>query len=158
MTNDTTVEWLERIRNLTLDAVTADHKAADVIRNFIDKAPSASYDEFMTLQEKLVESLKSVKYVYACFARKQNAISTIMVECRQGLQSFKQLYKLAVDKHHLNAAECVVKGMPYTNEAQIEKIVKMFASHQQWFANCRLNNNLLRDRVCSEKHNGNGNT
>ena len=132
----------------------ADHKAAKVIQNFIDKAPYASYDHFMMLQNQLIESLKSVKYVYTCLARKQNAISTIVDECRKGLQSFKQLYNLAVTKYHLNAADCVVKGVPYTNEAQISQILKGMASHQKWFTDCLLNNNDLLYRVCSEKFKG----
>ena len=100
----------------------ADHKAAKVIQKFIDKAPYASYDHFMDLQNQLIESLKSVKYVYTCLARKQNAISNIVDECRKGLQSFKQLYNLAVTKYHLNA-----KKMPYTNEAKISQILKGIA-------------------------------
>ena len=154
MTNETTVHWLKRIRNLTLGAVMADHKAAKVIQNFIDNTPRASYDDFMMLQNQLIESLKSVKYVYTCLARKQNAISTIVDECRQGLQSFKQLYNLAVSKYHLNAADCVVKGVPYTNEAQVSRILNGMATHKNWFTNCLLNNNDLLYRVCSEKIKG----
>ena len=154
MTSKSTVDWLNKIRSLTLGATNADHNTAAVIQKFIARTPSASYDGYMGLQKELIVALKSIKYHYTCLARKQNAISTLVDECRQGLKSFQHLYKNAVTKHHLNTADCVVKGVPYTNAARVLEILKKLANHQGWYDNCLLNNKDLLYRVCSERIKG----
>ena len=154
MTNQTIVGWLSKIRDLTLGARRVDHSAAAVIQDFIRRAPTANYDNFIALQEKLIPALKSVKYLYACFSKKQNAISTLINECRKGVDTFKQLYKNAATKFQLNTAGCVARRIPYTNAAQVFEILKEFAGGKPWSDNCLLNNGDLLYRVCSERRKG----
>ena len=154
MTTKQATDWLKKIRELTLGAANADYKTAAVIRNFMDRAPSAGYNEFLRLQGELIVALKSTRYVYTCLARKQNAITTVTGGCRKGFQTLSELYKTAVTNHHLNTADCVARGIPYTNAAVVFEIVRKMAKHQRWYSNCLLNNNDLLYRVCSERRKG----
>jgi hypothetical protein len=154
MTSKKAVEWLNKMRDLALGAPNADQKSAAVIQDFLARAPSAGYDEFLRLQGRLIEALKSTKFVYTCLARKLNAITTVTDGCKKGFQTLTELYKNAVMNHQLNAADCVANGIPYTNADVIFKIVKKTAGHQRWYTNCLLNNENLLYRVCSEWRKG----
>ena len=155
MTNETTLDWLDGIRNLTLGANNPDKTVAAVIKDFIDNIGPSSYDKFFELQKKLIKALKSVEYEYECLANKQNAITTVITDCRIGRLPFPELYDYATKKHKLNVPGCIAKGIfPYTSQEQFFEILNATAHHQGWYTNCLLNNNYLLYRVCAEKIKG----
>ncbi len=155
MTNETTLDWLDGIRNLTLGASNANATVANVIQDFMDKIPTASYDQFLALQVELITALKAVDYEYGCLASKQKAVSTVLMDCRVGRLPFLELYAYAASKHNLNIPGCIAKGIiPYTTPEQFFTILNETATHQGWYNNCLLNNNDLLYRVCSEKIKG----
>jgi hypothetical protein len=155
MTNETTLDLLDGIRNLTIGANNPNKTIAAVIKKFVDNIATASYDDFFKLQNELILALKNVDYEYECLANKQNAISTVLMDCRIGRKPFPELYQYATNKHKLNVPGCISKGVfPYTSEGQFFKILNATAHHQGWYTNCLLNNNDLLYRVCSEKIKG----
>ncbi|CAB3984951.1 Hypothetical predicted protein [Paramuricea clavata] len=155
MTNETTLDWLDGIRNLSLGASNSNGSIANVIQDFIDKIASANYDKFIALQTELITALKSVDYEYTCLANKQKAITTVITDCRIGRLPFPELYDYATNKHSLNVPACISKGIfPYTTEAQFFTILNATAAHQGWYSKCLLNNNDLLYRVCAEKIKG----
>ena len=155
MTNETTLDWLDGIRNLSLGASNSDGSIATVIQDFIDKIASADYDKFIALQIELITALKSVDYEYTCLANKQKAITTVIMDCRIGRLPFPELYAYAASKHSLNVPACISKGIfPYTTEAQFFTILNATATHQGWYSKCLLNNEDLLYRVCAEKIKG----
>ena len=155
MTNETTLDWLDGIRNLTIGANNPDKKVAAVIQDFIDNIGPSSYDKFFKLQKELITALKSVEYEYVCLANKQNAITTVIMDCIIGRLPFPELYRYATNKHKLNVPGCIAKGIfPYTSQVQFFKILNATAHHQGWYTNCLLNNNNLLYRVCTEKIKG----
>ena len=155
MTNETTLDWLDGIRNLTIGANNPNKTVAAVIKNFMDKIGRSSYDKFFELQKQLIVALRSVEYEYECLANKQNAITTVIIDCRTGRQPFPELYRYAAYKHKLNVQGCIAKGIfPYTTPGQFFKILNATAQHQGWYTNCLLNNNDLLYRVCTEKIKG----
>lgn len=154
MTRQTTLDWLDSIRNLSLGAANSNCSVDYAIQNFVYNIRSANYDQVISLQEKLVVALKSIDYDYTCLADKQNAITTVIKDCRIGRLPFPELYAYAATKHKLNVRGCISKGIPYTNQKSFFKILKAIATHQGWYTKCLLNNKDLLYRVCSEKLKG----
>ena len=155
MTNETTLDSLEGIRNLTIEAANYNETAADIFQKFITDIPTAGYDAFISLQNELLPALKSVQYEYGCLADKQHAVTTVITDCRSGRESFPDLYEYAVTKHKLNRDGCVAKDMiPYTTQDQFQEILSDAAQHFGFYDNCLLNNEDLLYRACAEKIQG----
>ena len=122
---------------------------AAVIQDFIDNIATASYSNFLDLQHQLIFALKTIDYEYTCLADKQHAVTTVITDCRIGRLSFPDLYAYATSKHKLNREACVAKGiMPYTTQEQFWVILNATAYHQNFYNNCLLNDDNLRDKVC----------
>ena len=155
VTNETTTDWLDGIKNLTLEASTFNRTVPVVIQRFIDQAPTAGYDKFISLQLELITALKAIEYEYECLADKQHAITTVIKDCRLGREPFPALYQYATQKHKLNRQGCIAKGIiPYTSQEQFFTILNATAVHQDWYTNCLLNSESLIYRVCDEKVKG----
>ena len=156
LTNDTTILWLEEIRNLTLGAEDVNTTTADTIRHFIDNIDDANVATTMTMQTQLIEALDSVGYKYDCLGDKLHAINIVILDCKTGDDTFEKLYdEVAVDKNELNRADCVNdKLVPYTSIDEFREIVKTFAEHEGWYINCLLNSQSLLYQVCTESLEG----
>ena len=152
MTNETTVNWLEQIRNLTLGAENPNTTTAETIQNFVDSIGDADVDETETLQNALITALKSIEYEYSCYGDKLHAISTVLTDCEDGDDTLENLYnEVAVVKNELNRDSCVSDDMvPYTSFNEFKTITETFAEHEEWYSNCLLNSKDLLYRVCSE--------
>ena len=155
ITNETTLDYLDGIKNLTEEAQQHNATVPIVIQTFIDQASTAGYDSFMYLQTQLLIALKSVQYEYGCLADKQHAVTTVINDCRAGREPFPDLYEYALTKHKLNRDGCIAKGMiPYTSQEQFEEILNDAAEHFKFYPNCLLNNEDLLYRVCAEEVQG----
>ena len=152
MTNATTIEWLEEIRNLTLGAENPNTTTAEIIQNFIDSIDDADVDGTATLQNALLAALKSIEFEYSCLGDKLHAITTVLADCEDGDDTLENLYnEVAVVKNELNRDDCVSDDMvPYTSFDEFKNITETFAEHEGWYSNCLLNSNDLLYRVCSE--------
>ena len=152
MTNATTIEWLEEIRNLTLGAENPNTTTAETIQSFVDNIGDANKDDTLKMQNKLITALKSIEFEYDCLGDKLHAITTVLADCKAGDDTLEKLYnEVAVVKNELNRDDCVDGDMvPYTSFNEFKNITETFAEHEGWYSNCLLNSNDLLYRVCSE--------
>ena len=115
----------------------------------------ADYDNTLSLQNKLIEALKNVKFEFKCLADKQHAVDIVVSDCKSGRDQLKTLYAKAEKNFGLNRRACLDKNMiPYTSLSQFETIVKKLADKYGWYNKCLLNDNQLLIRVCDEKLKG----
>ena len=156
LTRNTTTLWLQQARNLSLGAATINTTTANTIQYFLDNIEEAGVQKTMNMQSNLIEALKSIRYTYDCLGDKGHAINIIINECREGRDPLKKLFNdVAVKKNELNRDDCVANGeVPYTNFAEVKKIVQTWADREGWYSECLLNDPNLLYKVCNEYHKG----
>jgi hypothetical protein len=153
LTNETTtLLWLEEIRNLTLGAENANATTAATIQSFIDNIDAADVPTTMRMQDQLIEALDNVGFKYDCLGDKLHAINIVLLDCKEGDDTFENLYQeVAVDKNELNRADCVNDNMvPYTSINEFKTILETFAEHEGFYSNCLLNSYSLLYQACTE--------
>ena len=156
LTNDTILDLLEGIRNLTLEANFTDTSDADTIKNFLDNIHSATFTPsgITTLESDLTKALKSIDLQFKCNANKLHAIATVINDCKSGRDTLKVLHGEADSTYYLNSPECLDKITPYTSVEELQTIISSVAKEKGWYDNCPLNDEDLLYRVCSEKEKG----
>lgn len=155
LTNETILDLLEGIKNLTIEANFTDTSPVDAIEVFLANINTATTSGILPLQEKLIIALDTIEQSFRCIANKQHAISIIINDCKSGRDTLKVLHNEADSIYDLNTKTCVEKMIvPHTSLEQLEKIIAATASEKGWHGNCLLNNENLLYRVCSEKQKG----
>ncbi|XP_028392724.1 uncharacterized protein LOC114517256 [Dendronephthya gigantea] len=156
LTSENITDWLEEIKNLTLNAENANATTADTIQYFIDNIAAAGVKRTLQLEISLIYALKSVGYKYDCLGDKLHAINIVLKDCRMGRDKFERLFhSVAVEKNELNRKDCVNdKQVPYTSMKEFRKILKKFAEHEGWNENCLLNSDDFLFRVCNKFYEG----
>ena len=156
LTNDTILDLLEGIRNLTLEANFTDTSDADTIKNFLDNLDSITLTSprILSLQKDLLKALDKIELRFRCTANKLHAITTVINDCKAGRDTLKVLHGEADSTYDLNTPECIGEIMQYTSVEELQTIITAVATEKGWYDNCLLNNEDLLYRVCSEKTKG----
>ena len=151
------MDLLEDIRNLTVEGNFADTRPADTITSFLANIASAisSPTRILSLQKDLIEALITIELRFRCIANKQHALSVVTNDCKSGRNTLNVLHGEAELTYDLNTKKCVDKGIvPYTSQAELQKIISDVAKQKGWYGNCLLNDKDLLYRVCSERTKG----
>ncbi len=157
LTNDTILDLLEGIRNLTVEANFMDTGPADTLASFLANIASVSSSPtgILSLQKNLIAALDTIEFRFKCIANKQHAITVVINDCRSGRNSLSVLHSEADLTYDLNTQSCVDKKVvPYTSLQQLHNIISDVAREKGWYDNCLLNNKDLLYRVCSEMAKG----
>ena len=157
LTNDTFLDLLEGIKNLTVEANFTDTRPADTITHFLANIASAiaSPTRTLSLQKDLIAALITIEFQFRCIADKQHALSIVINDCMSGRNTLNALHSEAESTYDLNTKSCIDKKIiPYTSQAELQNIVSDVAQQKGWYGNCLLNDKDLLYRVCSERAKG----
>ncbi|XP_028397877.1 uncharacterized protein LOC114521592 [Dendronephthya gigantea] len=155
LTNETILDMLEGIKNLTTEANFTDTSPVNAIEAFLANINTATTSGILYLQEKLIIALDTIEKWFRCIADKQHAIAVVINDCKSGRDTLKVLYDEAGSMYDLNTQTCVdMKIVLHTTLEDLGKIITATALEKGWHGNCLLNNEDLLYRVCSEKEKG----
>ena len=127
--NNSVLDWLEEIRNLSLEASNKSTAAADNITNFLQNIHHTSHpSSVFRLQTQLIQALDEIHFILKCKSEKEHAIVVAITKCRDGSDEFDNLFTLVSSTLQLNHNKCISNNLiPHTSRSQLQIIIQDMA-------------------------------